>query len=256
MRVDVLGLDGSKVKNIELPEQFNEDYEPVLIRRAILVINSHKRQQYGVAYQAGMNYSAKLSRRRRDYKGAYGKGISRVPRKTMTRRGMQFTWVGAVAPGTVGGRQAHPPKAEKVWDLKINIKERKKAIRSALSGIYLNKKLIVIDNKIEEEKKARELKKVFDKLGLDLEVVKRKRAGRGKSRGRAISYKKKALIVVGGNCDLLKAVSNLPGYNAVAVKSLNVALLTVGHNEARQCLFTEGAIEKIVKEKLFLGSER
>ena len=144
MKADVFGLDGKKVKSIELPEQFNEEYEPDLIKRAILVIQSHNRQPYGVAYQAGMIHSAKLSRRRRNYKGSYGKGISRVPRKTMWRRGMQFGWVGANAPGMVGGRRSHPPKAYKNWDLKINIKERKKAIRSALSGSLANNKVGII----------------------------------------------------------------------------------------------------------------
>ena len=52
----------------------------------------------------------------------------------MWRRGTQFMWVGALAPGTVGGRKAHPPKASKIWNLKINKKERAKAIRSALGG--------------------------------------------------------------------------------------------------------------------------
>ena len=41
---------------------------------------------------------------------------------------------GAEAPNTVGGRRAHPPKAEKEWELKINSKERKKAFRSALAA--------------------------------------------------------------------------------------------------------------------------
>ena len=75
MKADVYSLDGEKVKSIELPDQFNESYEPDLIKRAILVIFSHDRQKYGAMARAGKEYSAKLSKRRRDYKGSYGKGI-------------------------------------------------------------------------------------------------------------------------------------------------------------------------------------
>lgn len=256
MKADVLGLDGKKVRSIELPEQFDETYEPDLIKRAILAIFSHKRQAYGVAYQAGMMHSAKLSRRRRDYKGAYGKGISRVSRKTMWRRGMQFGWVGANVPGTVGGRRSHPPKASKIWDLKINIKERKKAIRSALVGVLLNNKLIIVDDKLGELKKLKEVKNILSTFGLNVDAVKRIKAGRAKSRGTSVKYKKNALIVVSKKSDLVKAVSNLAGCDVVNVKDLNAMLLTSGHEGARQCIFTEGAIQKMDKEKLFLVSKK
>ena len=93
-----------------------------------------KRQSYGADPRAGKKQAARLSRRRRDYKGAYGKGLSRMPRKTMTRRGMQMIFVGAFAPGTVGGRRAFPPTSERDFAQSINDKERKKAIRSALSA--------------------------------------------------------------------------------------------------------------------------
>src|SRR3990167_10770470 len=155
MKAEVFDLDGKKIKTIELPEQFYENYEPDLINRAILAIFSHRRQPYGTMPLAGIDYSGKLSRRRRDYKGAYGKGISRASRKTMWRRGMQFGWVGAISPGTVGGRRAHPPKATKIWDLKINNKERRKAIRSALSGVAIKKRLFIIEDKFEDLKQAK-----------------------------------------------------------------------------------------------------
>ena len=48
-----------------------------------------------------------------------------------------MNWVGAFAPGTVGGRRAHPPKSEKIWSKKINKKENAKAIRSAISATLL-----------------------------------------------------------------------------------------------------------------------
>ncbi len=256
MKADLFSLDGKKLKSVELPEQFNEDYEPDLVNRAVLSIFSHKRQPYGAMPKAGQGYSAKISRRRRDYKGAYGKGISRVSRKTMWRRGMQFGWVGAISPGTVGGRRAHPPKATKVWDLKINIKERRKAIRSAMNGVATKAKLVVVEDKFESLKKSKDIINSLKLLGFSVEAVKRKNAGRAKSRGRAIRYKKNALLVVSKNCDAVKAVNNLAGYDVVDVKSINAGALSLGYGMPRQCIFTEGALNILGKDKLFLGVKK
>ena len=112
MKVAIKSPDNASKGSIELPKQFNEEIRSDLIRRAYLTILSNSRQPYGAKEDAGMRASAKLSRRRRDYKGSYGFGISRVPRKVLSRRGTRFFWVGAVAPGMVSGRKAHPPKPE------------------------------------------------------------------------------------------------------------------------------------------------
>jgi large subunit ribosomal protein L4e len=134
MKIPVLDKTAKEVGKKELPKQFDEEIRPDLIRRAVLVVQANSRQPYGSDPNAGMMVSAKLSRRRRDYKGSYGMGISRTPRKVLTKRGTRFNWVGALAPNTVGGRRAHAPKAERIWDKKLNVKEKRKALRSALSA--------------------------------------------------------------------------------------------------------------------------
>src|SRR3989338_5909587 len=98
MKLDILDAAKNKVGEIELPSQFEEEFRPDLIQRAVLAIQSHKRRAYASSEDAGKRASAKLSRRRRDYRGSYGIGISRVPRKIMTRRGTRLNWVGAFAP--------------------------------------------------------------------------------------------------------------------------------------------------------------
>jgi large subunit ribosomal protein L4e len=176
MKAKVYTLKGEELKSIDLPKQFEEPLHTDLIKRAVLEIQSGKRQPYGVSPEAGQRASAKVSRRRRNYRGAYGKGISRVPRKVMWRRGTNLAFVGAFAPGTVGGRKAHPPKAEKIWIKKMNKKERRKAIRSAISAtinpslVKENHKLperypLVIEDSFENLKKTREVKQALLNLG-------------------------------------------------------------------------------------------
>ena len=61
--------------------------------------------------------------------------MSRVPRLTQGRRA-------DLAPCVVGGRRAHPPKAEKNWSEKINKKEKKLAKESAIA-VTSNKEIVI-----------------------------------------------------------------------------------------------------------------
>ncbi|MEK6835594.1 MAG: 50S ribosomal protein L4 [Nanoarchaeota archaeon] len=266
--MNLVNLQGEKIKEINLPNQFNENYHPNLIYRAVITLQSNKRQRYGAFELAGKQASAELSRRRRDYKTAYGHGISRAPRKTLWHRGSQFGWVGAVAPGTVGGRRAHPPKAEKIWIKKINKKERRKAIRSALSA-SINKELvelrnhklpklypIALESKFEDLNKTKDILNVLINIDLkeELERVEERkvRGSKGRSRGRKYKNKIGPLIIVSSKCKLIENGKNLPGIDIVEVRKLNAELLAPGSLAGRLTIFTEKALEILEKEKLFM----
>jgi len=267
MKIDILDSSKNKVGEIKLPSQFEEDYRPDIIQRAVLAIQTHKRQPYSASPGAGKRASAKLSRRRRDYRGSYGIGISRVPRKIMTRRGTRMNWVGAFAPGTVGGRRAHPPKTEKIWWKKINEKERAMAIRSAIAATILKEAVIqrghiipdnypfALEDKFELLEKTKSVLESLNKLGLqnELERVKDRkiRAGKGKSRGRKYRSKKGLLVVVSKTGKLSKAISNIPGIDIVEVKNLNAEILAPGGKAGRLTLWTISAINMLEKESLF-----
>ena len=254
MKVDVFDLEGKKKGSIDLPSQFSEDYEPNLVKRAVLAFLSKLRQSYGADPRGGMRHHAKLSRRRRDFKGGYNKGISRVPRKILWRRGMQFGWAGAVAPGMVGGRKAHPPKGEKIWKVKINKKENSKALRSALGGLVEEKKIKVVVDGLESLKKTKEVQDVFVKLGFSDELKRlndrKVRAGKGKTRGRKYRNKVGPLVVVSKES---KAFDNLLGFDCAIVNSLNINLLTQGHENLRQVIITESAVKQMKEKNLFGG---
>ena len=113
----------------------------------------------------------------------YGHGISRTPRKILSRRGTQFNWQGALVPNTVGGRRAHPPKAEKNWQEKINKKERRKAIRSAMAAT-VNKELVaerghvvpdnypfVLESGLELLDKTKQIVDALKRLGFEKEFT-------------------------------------------------------------------------------------
>lgn len=266
--MNIINLAGEKIENINLPSQFNEELHPNLIWRAFITIQFNKKQPYGAKLGAGMRASAKLSRRRRSYKGSYGHGISRVPRKTLWHRGSQFGWVGAFAPGTVGGRKAHPPKSGKIWDKKINLKERRKAIRSALSAT-LNKNLLIhrnhqipdtypliVENRFEDISKTKDLIKILKTFGLENELnklkIKKIRAGKGKNKGRKHKTKIGPLIIVSKKCKLIDAAKNIKGMHIIPINQVNVELLAPGAQPGRLTIYTKAAIERLEKENLFM----
>ena len=268
MEADVLSIDNKKTGKMKLPAQFHEELRPDLVKRAVLAIQSHNRQPYGAKPFAGMRSSAEVSKRRRDYRGSYGHGISRVPRKVLSRRGTRMNWVGAFAPGTVGGRKAHPPKAEKIWEEKINKKERRKAIRTAIAAT-INKTLvaerghilpahypIIVESQLESIDKTKRVIEILNLLGLKEELQraseKKVRAGKGKMRGRKYKRKKGPIIIISKQDKLMKSAANIPGVDVVEVKNLNAELLAPGADIGRIAVWTNAAIEKLGKEKIFM----
>jgi large subunit ribosomal protein L4e len=267
MQLKIINTENKETGKISLPAQFAEPVRADIISRAVLALQSHRRTPYGADPRAGKKAAATLSKRRRDYKGVYGRGMSRTPRKTMSRNGTQMNQVGAFAPMTVGGRRAFPPIAEKVWFQKINDKERRKAIRSAIAAAMLNSLVaqrghsvpssypFALSKDFENLAKTKEFVAALNAIGLSAELersaIVKVRAGQGKSRGRKYKRRKGPLVVVAGECKALKAAEGIPGVDIVQVKHLNAELLAPGTHIGRLTLFTENAIKMIEAEKLF-----
>jgi large subunit ribosomal protein L4e len=265
MKIPIVDKTKKEISKKDLPKQFEEPIRDDLIYRAVLTVQSNKRQPYGAYTDAGMNVSAKLSRRRRDYKGAYGQGIARTPRKIMSHRGTRFNWVGALAPNTVGGRRAHPPKADRDWSKKLNVKERRKALCSALSAT-VSKDIVskrghiipqefpfILSNDVEKIAKTKDVIEMLYALGFKNELDRTSssgmsiRAGKGKNRGRPFKIKKSVLFVVSKKCALNKSAANISGVDIVTPQHLNAELLAPGTKPGRLTLYTEGAVDEIAK---------
>nr|AJS12252.1 50S ribosomal protein L4P [uncultured archaeon] len=268
MELKIFSCKNEQKGGLKLPEQFSEDIRPDLIKRAVLAQQNNTRQRYGASPRAGKRSSSKLSRRRRNYRGSYGIGISRVPRKIMSRHGTRMNWVGAMAPGTVGGRRANPPKPDKDYTQKINKQERRKAIRSAITAT-VSREIVekrghiapkdypfIIEESFEKITKTKDVISALKLLGFEGDLTRAEgktiRYGKGKLRGRKYKKRKGPLIVVSDKCSALKAANNIPGIDIVSIKSLNTELLAPGCVPGRLTLWTESAIKIMEKDKLFM----
>lgn len=262
MKADVYSIEGKKLKEIELPEVFESEYDPSLIKRAVLASASARIQPKGNYPHAGMDNSAKYIGRRSMPTTKRGINVerARLPRK----RGHRFVSSGWAArvPQAVGGRRAHPPKIEQITKEKINKKEKRKALKSAIAAtakkelvskkhVFGDLKLpIVIENKFAELKKTADVRKALEaiKIYSDVENAKKKRkirAGKGKARGRKYRKKKSILIVTEKNSPVYKAARNLEGVDICSVKDLSAEHLAPGAEAGRLTLWVEGAINAL-----------
>ena len=259
-KIEIYDISGKVTKKIDAPAFFNFEVRSDIIFR---VLETKKTwQAYGPNLMAGSSYSASgvLKHHRKVWKSQYGRGISRVPRKTMSRKGSQFNFVGATVPNCRGGRRAHPPKAASMINTKsINKKEMRLALISALSataiGSFISKRYetlndvkientpFVVESKIATLKTKELLQSVKNILGETLFALavkkKTQRAGKGKSRGR--KYKSTAgLLIVVGEEEKIKTTA----FDIIDAKKLSVLDLAIG-GPGRITLYTEKAIAEL-----------
>lgn len=247
MKANVIDISGNTVGQVELPAVFEEEYRPDLIKRAVLSAQANRLQPYGPHFYAGMNTSARS--------WGPGHGVSRVPRVVNGRRA-------AGIPMAKGGRRSHAPQPNADRTEKINIKERRKAIRSAIAAtaskevvterghIFERELPVVAQSAIEGLTKTSDVRKFLVAAGLWNDVERAKeghniRAGRGKMRGRKYKNRKSLLIVVAEDKGLGRAARNLPGVDFITVEGLNAELLAPGTAAGRLTVWTEGSIQKL-----------
>lgn len=265
LSVPVFALDGKKLREENLPAVFSGIIEPELIERAVLAINSASRQPQGVFPHAGMNTTAEYRASRKLPANVRGMNIerSRLPR-TKNHRAKNAGRVAGV-PRSVGGPKAHPPRVEKQLEEKINKKEKRAALNSAVAASkefslvskrhFFEKAIplpVVIEDKFEELTKTKDVVKTLKAIGIssDLENAKKKtrmRSGKARRRGRTKKEKKSILIVTGKNAAIYKAARNLEGVDISPFDKLNAALLAPGGLPGRLAVFTESALAGMKK---------
>jgi len=260
MKTQIFDIKGNKKSEMDVPKFFSARIREDIVSK---VLESMKKAQpYSPSPVAGKQHAAKgkMVHRRHVWRSGYGRGRSRVPRKIFSRRGEQFNWEAAEVPHARGGMRAHPPKITSMINtLKINKKEMKIALLSALSSTASEKEIIrryaslegkKIDNRFPfivselDSLKAKELisgmKKILGDSLFEVGIKKREiRSGKGKARGR--KYKKNAgLLIVLGNEENLKTSA----FDVKKAKEVSVSDLAKG-GLGRLVVYTEKAIKEL-----------
>jgi large subunit ribosomal protein L4e len=247
MQAKTIDLDGNEAGEIDLPEVFETTYRPDLIKRAVLAAQANRTQDYGSDPFAGKRTSAESL--------GTGRGMARVPRSNGSGRRV---------PQAVGGRKAHPPKAEKDRTQKVNKKERQLAVRSAIAatadaelvaerGHRFDEDVelpLVVSDEFEELLKTKEVVAFLEAIGLHADVERadegrKVRAGRGKTRGRKYKEPSSILFVTSSEAGPSKAARNLAGVDVATAREVGAEDLAPGTHPGRLTVWTESAIEEV-----------
>ena len=245
-KVNVYGKDGKASAKVDVPAVFATPLRPDLIRKAVEVARANRRQRYGASPVAGERPSV-------EWPGK-GKGMARTPRLKQGSRS-------AFVPNAYKGRRAHPPESRHFWDEKMNKKERRLAIASALAatasvdlvkarGHQLSEVAlpVVVADEMFTAKKTQDIADVLGKIGLGADLERAKdgvhvRAGMGKLRGRAYRTPRSVLLVTADG--KAPGAHNLAGVDVVAARNLSAEHLAPGGDPGRLTVYTKTALEHL-----------
>jgi len=247
MNATVRDLDGEDAGELELPAVFETPHRPDLVRRAVVAAQANRKQQHGADPFAGLRTSAESP--------GSGRGMAHVPRSNNQARRV---------PSTVGGRRAHPPKAEADPSLELNDKERKQAVRAAVAatadaevvaerGHDFDDDLelpLVVDDAFEDLVKTRSVVEFLEAVGAHEDVERAEagrtvRAGRGTTRGRKYREPASVLFVTSSEAGPSKAARNLAGADVATAGEVNAEDLAPGAEPGRLTVWTESAVEEV-----------
>jgi large subunit ribosomal protein L4e len=249
-QTNVYAVNGKVSKKVDVPKVFETPFRPDVIKRAVVATASNKRQPYGPAPDAGIKHSVST--------WGKGRGVARVQRLKAGRKATE-------SPNNVSGRRAHPPLPERIWEKKVNQKERLLARLSAIAatgdadivrtrGHQFEDTVsfpIIVEDKIQDLATTAEIVDVLEKIGLGYDLDRAKdgrkiRAGKGKMRNRRYRTPVSILLVVTDDeRPLFLGASNLPGVEVAAVGGLNASILAPGGDPGRLTVFSESAIAKM-----------
>ena len=152
-KIDVLNVKGEKVKDITLNKEiWNIEPNDVVLYDAIMLAQSNARQgTHSVKSRAEVSGGGRKPWRQ--------KGTGRA-RQGSTR-----------APHWYHGGVAFGPQTEKNYTKKMNRKERRLALKSALSYKVLDNELIVLDALNLETNKTKEMKDILANLKVDRNIL-------------------------------------------------------------------------------------
>jgi large subunit ribosomal protein L4e len=246
MNATVRDLNGDDAGEVDLPDVFDTPFRPDLIQRAVVSAQANRKQAYGADPFAGMRTPAESM--------GSGRGMAHVPRENGQGRRV---------PQTVGGRKAHPPKAEKDQGKRINDKERQLAVRSAIAatadvdlvrerGHQFDDDVelpLVVSDEFEDLVKTKEVVSFLEAVGLDADIERaderKVRAGRGKTRGR--KYTRPTSILFVTSEEPSKAARNLAGVDVATATNVSAEDLAPGTHAGRLTVWTESALAEVAE---------
>jgi len=218
-------------------------------------LSKNTRQAHGVDPKAGMKHSAES--------WGTGRAVARIPR--VSGSGTHRSGQAAFGNMCRKGRMSHPLHTWRRWHRKVNLKQRRHALASAVAASacvplvmarghrVMNVPMLplVVDDTVSQVSRTKELITVLKALGCwdDVKRVvaaRKMRPGKGKLRNKRFKARRGVLLVAHDGCESLRrAVRNIPGVDMCNVGRLNLRQLAPGGHLGRFCLWTQSAFTSL-----------
>jgi len=241
-------------KSVVLPAVFRAPIRTDIVNFVHDQMRRNKRQAHAVSDKAGEQTSAES--------WGTGRAVARIPR--VRGGGTHRSGQGAFGNMCRGGRMYAPLKVWRKWHRKINLKQRRYALVSAIAASGVPSLVLarghsietvpeiplVLTDKIQDLKKTKEAVAVLRKVGawsdiLKVYASKHTRAGVGKMRNRRTVMKRGPVIIYDKDNGVKKAFRNIPGVSLLSVERLNLLRLAPGGHVGRFVIWTESAFKKL-----------
>jgi large subunit ribosomal protein L4e len=245
------------VGKVPLPEVCQAPIRLDIVQFVHDQISKNIRQAHGVKSNAGMQHSAES--------WGTGRAVARIPR--VSGSGTNRSGQGAFGNMCRKGRMFAPLKTWRRWHRKVNLKQKRHAVASALAASAITPLVLarghrisnipnlplVVDDKVEGIEKTKEVLSFFKRIGAleDVERVADSRAlrpGIGKLRNKRFKIRRGPLFIYSNeNANVIRAVKNVPGVDICNVHRLNLKQLAPGGHLGRFIIWTESAFKALNK---------
>jgi len=250
----VVSVQNGNGATCALPEVFLSPIRPDIVNAVHTGLNKNNRQGYAVDKRAGHQTAAES--------WGTGRAVSRIPR--VPGGGTHRAGQGAFGNMCRGGRMFAPTKVWRKWHRKVNLKEKRYAVCSALAASAVPALLmarghrvegvpevpLVVDDSAADIKKTAKAVALLKQLGAyaDVEKVKASRnvrSGKGKMRNRRYVQRRGPLVVYSEDNGVTRAFRNIPGVELCSVDRLGLLTLAPGGHVGRFIIWTKSAFEKL-----------
>ena len=241
------------VDSCSIPAVFTAPIRDDIVHFVHTNIAKNRRQAHGVKFQAGFQHSAES--------WGTGRAVARIPR--ISGSGTARAGQGAFGNMCRKGGMYAPLKTWRRWHRKVNLKQKRHAVASALAASAVTPLVLARGHRIQD---IPELPLVLDNLNAETtktllstlkkfgvgEELKRTRDSRkvrqgvGKMRNSRYVLRKGPLIIYGDENNLVKRTArNLPGVDTCNVHRLNLLQLAPGGHLGRFIIWTKDAFKAL-----------
>lgn len=254
--VSVYDAESDKIEGSStMPAVFSAPIRDDLVSFCHSNMALNRRQAHAVYHLAGHEHSAES--------WGTGRAVARIPR--ISGSGTHRSGQGAFGNMCRKGRMFAPLKVWRKWQRKVNTKQKRNAVASALAAsacaplvqarghrIDTVPELPLVVNSLNGSSTSGLLSNLKNLGAMDdltrVRQSKRTRAGIGKMKNTRFTLRKGPLIIYGDESPMVKrAARNLPGVEVCNVNRINLLQLAPGGHLGRFTIFTKDAFEALDK---------